>query len=158
VSVVELRLAGEQADWRLARFVVMQPVASEDDHQPAPPPEPHDVDVDAGPMLDPDGLLRFRGNWVAVPDAQVAVVQLLVDRFQHTVPDDDLLAVFACDGHDDATRKLAGALHRLRGRVKECNLALSRVRARGYILDHAHASVRSCSDEGCSPSGSATNL
>ncbi len=158
VRLVEVRGNDEEVEWRLARFVTVQPTARAADLPPLRPPDPAEIDADSRPTLDDDGLLRFRGRWVAVPDAQIPVVRLLVDRFQTTVSDDDLAVAFRGAGDGDVARKLAGALHRLRGRVKECGLALSRVRSRGYILDHAQAGVMSRSDNEVSPSGSAANL
>ncbi len=158
MSTVEVRTRDDGAQWRLARFVVVQPV--DDAAELDPPVEramPFD-DVEPWPVLDADGLLRFRGRWVAVPPAQVALVRVLLHRFQSTVSDDELLTTFATGSSAGSARKLAGAMHRLRGRVAECGLVLSRVRARGYILDYAHVPVMEPSEDGATPSGSAVNL
>jgi len=86
------------------------------------------------PLLDDDGLLRFRNRWVAVPDAQLAVVALLLDRDGCTVPDDELSAAYAPHTPEAGPRAYMGAMHRLARRVKGCGLELRRVRGRGYLL------------------------
>jgi hypothetical protein len=141
--------------WRLTRVVVLQPVEHGDAATQAAA-EPGD-DVELLPTLDDDGLLRCRGRWVAVPEAQLPLIRLLLDRFQTTVSDSELLEVFGAGPASGAKRRLAGALHRLRARVGECGLTLCRVRARGYILDHA-AAVSEPSEMEKAPSGSAVNL
>jgi hypothetical protein len=151
VSTVELRTQGGPTQWRLARFVVLQSVVDDDASAHADLTDPGD-DAEAAPTLDGDGLLRFRGRWVAVPEAQLSLVRLLLDRFQTTVSDEELLQAFGCAPGPRAGRRLAGALHRLRARVGECGLTLCRVRTRGYILDYAE-SVSEPSETGFSPSG-----
>ena len=67
------------------------------------------------PVLDDDGLLRFRGLWVAVPEAQLSLVDLLVARFQSTVSDAELAGAY---GTEPGSRSLIGALNRLGRRVR----------------------------------------
>lgn len=143
--------------WRLTRVVVLQPVDHEDEAAATAATTESGDDVELLPTLDEDGLLRYRGRWVAVPEAQLPLVRLLLDRFQTTVSDAELLETFGAGPGSRAKRRLAGALHRLRARVDECGLTLCRVRARGYILDHA-AAVREPSETERGPSGSAANL
>jgi hypothetical protein len=144
--------------WRLTRVVVLQSVEHD---TPVPAPTEVNDDAELFPTLDDDGLLRYRGRWVAVPEAQLPLVRLLLDRFQTTVSDAELLEVFPAGPGAGAKRRLAGALHRLRSRVSECGLTLCRVRARGYILDHLAAAggdVRLPSEEAVAPSGCGANL
>ena len=86
------------------------------------------------PRLDDDGLLRFRNRWVAVPDAQLAVVALLLDRDGCTVPDDELSAAYAHHSPDAGPRAYMAAMHRLAWCVKGCCPRAPRVRGRGYLL------------------------
>jgi hypothetical protein len=158
MSMLELRRFHNTDSWRLTRIVVLQPIGAALDDAPALPPSPVGTNGEPPPMLDDDGLLRHLGRWVAIPHAQVGLVRLLLDHFQSTVSDDALLEVFPHDDAPDPQRKLAGALHRLRSRVCECGLTLARVRGRGYILDHGHATVIEPSDKATTPSGSAANL
>jgi hypothetical protein len=143
VSASELRVLRDGADWAGAR-VLLSPEAEDLCHtliEPRRRPRSHVVidDVETArlaapvspPWLDDDGLLHFRGTWVAVPDSQAALASLLVQRFQTTVRDHELVAVHG------AERLPADALGRLGRRVARCNLALRRVRLRGYILDDA---------------------
>ena len=83
------------------------------------------------PVLDDDGLLRFRGLWVAVPDAQLSLVDLLVARFQSTVSDAELAGAY---GTTPGSRSLIGALNRLGRRFRAAICAPPRA-TRGYILD-----------------------
>ena len=87
------------------------------------------------PRLDDDGLLRFRNRWVAVPDAQLAVVALLLDRDGCTVPDDELSAAYAHHSPDAGPRAYMAAMHRLALAPRRVvALELRRVRGRGYLL------------------------
>jgi hypothetical protein len=83
-------------------------------------------------VLDGDGLLRFDGQWVAVPDGQLAVVELLVRRQGRLVRTQELL---------DAHRGAGGApalwslIHRVRVRVRRIGLTVHVVRGRGVVLE-----------------------
>ncbi len=104
-----------------------------------------------GPVIDEDGLLRFRGRWVAITDSQLPLARLLVDRFEETVMDCDLAAAYASGG-----RVLTGALVRLRHRVSSCELVLYRVRRRGYLLGRSEFAPTECRQKtGAEPSESA---
>jgi hypothetical protein len=96
--------------------------------------DPFSVVGESRPLLDDDGLLRFRNRWVAIPDAQLAVVSLLLDRDGCTVPDDELSAAYALHAPEAGPRAYMGAMHRLARRVQGCGLELRRVRGRGYLL------------------------
>lgn len=87
------------------------------------------------PVLDEDGLLRHRGRWVAIPDAQIPVVALLLDRLGKLVRIEDLVATYAAAGGTTTKRSMNMLIGRLRTRIAELGLSLHVVRRRGVILD-----------------------
>ena len=92
---------------------------------------PQDDDL---PRLDEDGLLRVGERWVAIPDAQLPVVALLVARYRRLVRKDALIAAYVeggNSGHDASIRSLVARVAR---RVDRLGLRLHTVRGRGVVL------------------------
>lgn len=87
------------------------------------------------PSLDEDGLLRHRGRWVAISDAQIPVVRLLLDRFGRLVRDGDLLDAYLDAGGNGSRASMRSLVHRVGRRVGEIGLELRAVRGRGVVLD-----------------------
>lgn len=85
-------------------------------------------------VLDDDGLLRFAGRWVAVPDRQLPLVELLVDRQGTVVKNEALLAAYRRAG-GSTNRSLGQLIYRLRIRVRRIGLTLRVVRGRGVMLE-----------------------
>jgi hypothetical protein len=82
------------------------------------------------PVVD-DGLLRFDGHWVNIPDRQLALVTLLVRRFGRLVPSDEVAAVYG-----NAQRSsVKTAVVRIRARVARVGLRLHVLRGRGVLLE-----------------------
>jgi hypothetical protein len=110
---------------------------------PASPASPagHDprvpawVDDPATPMLDDDGLLRHRGMWVPISDAQIPVVDLLVRNIGRLVSAAEIRRAYIAAGGSGSTASLRSVVHRLGRRVAEVELRLHVVRGRGVILD-----------------------
>ena len=96
---------------------------------------PDHVEQQALPVLDDDGLLRFRGRWTHISDRQLPVVALLVRRFGQLVRADEVVAAYTAAG---GTLR-GGAIHalakRIRARVGEVGLRLHTIRGRGFVLD-----------------------
>lgn len=92
------------------------------------------------PRLDEDGLLRVGDHWVAIPDAQLPVVALLVDRYGRLVRTEAIAAAYVeagNSGHDASIRSLVA---RVAHRVARLGLELHTVRGRGVVLaPSAHA-------------------
>lgn len=93
----------------------------------------------ARPHVDQDGLLRFDGRWVVVSDAQLPLVQLLVERFGELVRNDELLAAYVAAGGTDNRSSIRTAMMRVRRRAAEVGLQLSAVRRRGFVLEEARS-------------------
>ncbi len=90
----------------------------------------------ACPRID-DGLLLFRGGWAAVPPAQVAMAELLVERFGQVARREELTEAAGATGasqHDDAVK---AAMGRLGKRLAPLGLELESIRGRGYLLQAA---------------------
>jgi hypothetical protein len=92
-------------------------------------------DARPGPTLDADGLLRWSGRWVVIPDTQIPVVELLLRNLGRLVRHAELRAAYAAAGGSDSATSHRSLIHRLGRRVAEVGLALHVVRGRGVVLD-----------------------
>ncbi len=88
-----------------------------------------------GPSLDEDGLLRHGGRWVAITDAQLPVMRLLISRLGRLVRDSDLLAAYQEAGGLGDRESMRSLVHRVAMRVEQVGLELRAVRGRGVVLD-----------------------
>lgn len=93
------------------------------------------------PRLDADGLLRFGGRWVAIPDTQVPVVSLLVDRCRELVRPEEISAAYRAGGGHVSPSRTYVLVARLRARLRPLGLELYAIRGRGVVLDVADAAV-----------------
>lgn len=93
------------------------------------------ADLRARPFLGRNRCVTFRARTVTVPEAHVALVALLVERFGEVVADDAILAL--CDEHGVSTHAEAvkTTLRRIKDALAPLGLRLARVRAAGYLLD-----------------------
>lgn len=87
------------------------------------------------PVVDDDGLLWWGDRWVAVPDAQLPIVQLLVARVRQLVRKEDLLRTYEAHGGSPNPVAMKAMLGRLVKRFERVGLDLRAVRGRGYLLD-----------------------
>lgn len=88
----------------------------------------------ARPRLDEDGLLRVGDRWVAIPDAQLAVVELLVERYERLVRTEALTAAYVESGHSGREEAVRSLMCRVAKRVSQLGLQLHRVHRRGVML------------------------
>jgi len=86
------------------------------------------------PRLDEDGLLRLGGRWVAIPDAQLPVVALLVTCFGRVVRREALVAAYVSAGHSGNEASIRSLVSRISQRVAQLGLRLHTVRGRGVLL------------------------
>lgn len=91
------------------------------------------------PRLDEDGLLRVGDRWVAIPDAQLPVVALLVERYGHVVRKEALAAAYVGAGNSGRDASIRSLMCRISRRVSELGLQLHTVRGRGVMLAHGEA-------------------
>ena len=86
------------------------------------------------PAVDNDGVVRFNGEWVAVPPLEARMVQPLVERFGAVVSRD---AVSRAAWPDGAPGRNALDVHilRLRRRLETVGLAIRTIRSRGFLLE-----------------------
>ena len=92
------------------------------------------------PVLDEDGLLRLGGRWVAIPDAQLPVVALLVACYGKVVRREALVAAYVNAGHSGNEASIRSLLSRISQRVARLGLRLHTVRGRGVLLGPADPS------------------
>jgi len=88
------------------------------------------------PRVDGDGLLHFRGAWVALSPVEQALAGALTERFGAVVGRDTLSRRAWPDG-SPTRNALDVHVLRFRRRVAPIGLELRTVRARGYLLQPA---------------------
>jgi two-component system, OmpR family, response regulator len=88
----------------------------------------------AQPALDQDGLLHFDGRWVAVPDTQLPVVDLLVRNIDRLVRSDDIRHAYVSAGGSGKPSSFRTVIRRIGERLAEVGLKLHVIRHRGVIL------------------------
>jgi two-component system, OmpR family, response regulator len=87
------------------------------------------------PQLDDDGLLWWGDQWVAIPEAQLPVVELLIARVRDLVRRDELIAAYEARGGSPNPIAAKAMMGRVVKRFAEIGLELRNVRGRGYLLD-----------------------
>lgn len=92
------------------------------------------LEIDAQPVLDDDGLLWFKGRWVAVSDNQIPVVDLLIQNYRRLVRNDDLIRAYQDGGGSGTDASLRNLIRRVATRLANVGLNLHVVRKRGVIL------------------------
>jgi two-component system OmpR family response regulator len=85
------------------------------------------------PIVDADGLVRFRGRWVALSPVEAALAVMLVERLGSVVGR-EVLARRAWPDGMPTRNALDVHVLRLRRRLHELDLEIRTVRSRGYIL------------------------
>lgn len=93
----------------------------------APAAAPH-------PTVDADGIVRWSGDWVAVPPIEARLLAALLDRPGEVVHRADLVAAAWPDGVA-SERTLDGRIKHLRRRLAPLRLAIRTVRGVGFLLD-----------------------
>lgn len=88
-----------------------------------------------GLTVDDDGLLRVRGQWVALTDVQQALIVPLLAQIGRPVPLDDVLAAYVAAGGQPDRRPLRRALSRLRGRVAALGVDVHLLSGRAVLLE-----------------------
>jgi hypothetical protein len=102
--------------------------------------------INPEPYLDEDGLLRVGWDWVSIPDAQVPVIELLLDHPNRVVRLEVIAEVYVSSGGSGQQAAVRSMLNRLGRRVARVGLDLRAVRARGALLtwqDAPRPAVRS---------------
>ena len=88
------------------------------------------------PEVDGDGLLRFRGRWVALSPVESALAITLVDRFGAVVGRETLARRAWPDG-TPTRNALDVHMLRLRRRIAPLGVEVRTVRSRGYLMQAA---------------------
>ena len=88
------------------------------------------------PHVDGDGLLRYRGRWVALSPVESALAITLVDRFGAVVGR-DTLARRAWPEGTPTRNALDVHMLRLRRRIAPLGVEVRTVRSRGYLMQAA---------------------
>ena len=86
------------------------------------------------PVLDDDGLLWFQGRWIAIPETQLPVVDLLVDNYRRLVRNDDLQRAYQRGGGSGTIASLRSLVSRIGQRLRPIGLDLQVIRRRGVLL------------------------
>jgi len=88
------------------------------------------------PQVDGDGLLRYRGRWVALSPIEAALAAILVDRLG-TVVGRDALGRRAWPDGTPTRNALDVHMLRLRRRIATLGVEVRTVRSRGYLMQAA---------------------
>ena len=88
------------------------------------------------PQVDGDGLLRYRGRWVALSPVESSLAITLVDRFGAVVGR-DTLARRAWPEGTPTRNALDVHMLRLRRRIAPLGVEVRTVRSRGYLMQAA---------------------
>ncbi len=99
------------------------------------PAREHRAEPNVRPSLDDDGLLRFDGRWVSIPDTQLGVAALVVRNTGRLVRNAEVRRAYEGAGGSGSETSVRSAVHRLRRRMAEVGLHLRVVRDRGLVLD-----------------------
>lgn len=91
-------------------------------------------ELEVVPVLDDHGLLRLGDRWVAISDAQLPVVRLLLDRFGRVVSTAAIVDACVASGHSGSEASVRSLLSRLKRRVADLGLRIHTVRGRGFML------------------------
>ena len=94
--------------------------------------------VTSVPTVDEDGLLRYRGHWIALSPIERILVATLVERFGAVVARETLLRR-AWAGSRPNRNALDVHMGRLRRRIAVLDLEVRTVRGRGYLLQSVDA-------------------
>lgn len=86
------------------------------------------------PTVDADGIVRWRGDWVAVPPIEARLLAALAARVGEVVRRDDLLAAGWPAGATN-DRVLDSRVKHLRRRLQPLGLAVRTVRRVGFLLE-----------------------
>ncbi|MGE3619923.1 MAG: helix-turn-helix domain-containing protein [Acidimicrobiia bacterium] len=105
------------------------------DRELEPPPGP-----EARPTLDEAGLLRYDGRWIAIPDAQLPVVRLLLANAGRVVRTEEIADAYASAGGSPRSGSVRAVTFRLGKRLRAVGLRLHTVRNRGILLEVPGAS------------------
>ena len=88
------------------------------------------------PELDPHGVLRLDGAWVALAPVEARLAAVLVERYGAVVSR-EALARAGWPGGAPGRNALDVHMLRLRRRLAPLSLALRTVRSRGYLMEQA---------------------
>jgi DNA-binding response OmpR family regulator len=88
------------------------------------------------PIMDGDGLVRFRGSWVSLSPVEQNLMRCLLDRYG-AVAGRDVLRRKAWPDGLPSRNALDVHMVRLRRRIAAVGLEIRTVRSRGYLLQPA---------------------
>ena len=95
--------------------------------------------ADGVPELDVDGVLRYRGSWVALPPLESRITDVLLSRFR-AVASREALVRAGWPSEPPGRNALDVHVLRLRRRLSPLDLAIRTVRSRGYLLEPSRRS------------------
>jgi DNA-binding response OmpR family regulator len=90
---------------------------------------------DAAPSIEDEAVLRFRGQILPLSDAEITVVQALVQSYKSVVRRPTLEQLLWPNDPRCRRNALDLRMHRLRQRVELVGLSIRTVWGKGYLLD-----------------------
>jgi len=93
--------------------------------------KPASADGTDRPELGDDGILRYRGQWVALSPRDVELLEPMIARFDECIRREELLGDEVPLAEEWAFN---ARLKRLRVRLRSLGLSVTAVRGRGFVL------------------------
>jgi hypothetical protein len=92
--------------------------------------------VDLGELVleEDQGILRRGDRWVAVSEAQLPILKLLLDHLDRVVPFDDVVAAYGAEGGSSVPASVRTVVSRLEARIRPLGVDVLSVRRRGIVL------------------------
>lgn len=89
----------------------------------------------SAPRLRPGGVVEYGSEQLVIPTGQLAIAQLLIERFGTVVKRSELAAAYEAGGGKPTDDALKAAVFRFGQRVSEIGLELRTIRAKGFLLE-----------------------
>lgn len=93
--------------------------------------------------LDDDGVLRRGERWVAVSEAQLPIVRLLLGNLGRVVRFESIVEAYASVGGSQHPASVRTVLSRIEARIRPLGVELTAVRRRGVVLRDSAGAVSS---------------
>jgi hypothetical protein len=85
-------------------------------------------------VLEDHGVLRRGEKWVAISEAQLPILQLLLDNVDRVVPFDEVVAAYGAEGGSSVPASVRTVVSRLEQRIAPLGVDIVSVRRRGIVL------------------------
>jgi hypothetical protein len=85
-------------------------------------------------VLEDHGVLRRGDRWVAISEAQLPILELLLEHLDRVVPFDEVVAAYGAEGGSSVPASVRTVVSRLEQRIRPLGIDILSVRRRGIVL------------------------